>query len=121
MKFRTKILESGNDVTDPAEVEPRLESLSAGIASIHVPDVDLQEREEALLDRLLPAIDENDPAWQAYFREKVQAALDDPRPSIPHEEVKRRIRERMGRRCPPPAPPVNGRGEVTPPPSATPR
>ena len=56
------------------------------------------EREEALLDRVLPPIDENDPAWQAYVREKVQAALDDPRPSIPHEEVKHRIRERHAAR-----------------------
>jgi hypothetical protein len=28
-------------------------------------------------------------AYDAWFREQVQASLDDPRPSIPNEEVKR--------------------------------
>ena len=52
------------------------------------------DREDELLRRLLPPIDEDDPKWQAHVREKVRESLDDPRPPIPHEEVKRRIRER---------------------------
>jgi hypothetical protein len=92
MKTRTKTFKSGKSAADPAEVKQRLESLSADIAGM--PDDDLQEQEETLLGRALPPIDENDPAWQACVREKVQAALDDPRPSIPHEQVKNRIRER---------------------------
>jgi len=50
--------------------------------------------EEGGLDRILPPIDESDPEWQAYVREKVREAFDDPRPSIPAEEVARRLRER---------------------------
>jgi hypothetical protein len=32
--------------------------------------------------------------WQAYVREKIRESLDDPRPSIPPEEIHRRILER---------------------------
>lgn len=35
-----------------------------------------------------------DPEHDAWFRAKVQEALDDPRPPIPHEEVKARIARR---------------------------
>jgi hypothetical protein len=42
---------------------------------------------EAQLDRILPPIDEDDPAWQAYVREKIRESLDDPRPDIPAEEA----------------------------------
>lgn len=49
---------------------------------------------EAEWDRILPAIDENDPEWQAYVRRKVRESIDDPRPAIPAEEVRRRILER---------------------------
>jgi hypothetical protein len=49
--------------------------------------------DEAELDRLVPPIDEDDPEWQAYVRRKVQESLDDPRPSIPAEEVRRQMRE----------------------------
>ncbi|MEA3037956.1 MAG: hypothetical protein QOE79_469 [Sphingomonadales bacterium] len=42
---------------------------------------------EAELDRILPPIDEDDPAWQAYVREKIRESLDDPRPDIPAEEA----------------------------------
>ena len=52
------------------------------------------DREEALLDSVLPPIDESDPAWQACLREKIRESLDDPRPSIPAAEVRRRLRER---------------------------
>jgi PaaA2-like antitoxin len=50
--------------------------------------------DEAELDRILPPIDESDPEWQAYVRRKVRESLDDPRPSIPAEEVRRRMLER---------------------------
>lgn len=52
------------------------------------------EREEAILDRALPPIDDGDPEWQAHVREKIREALEDPRPPIPAEEVRRRLRER---------------------------
>ena len=54
----------------------------------------LDPLDEAELDRVLPPIDESDPEWQAYVREKIRESLDDPRPSIPAEEVRRRILER---------------------------
>lgn len=38
-------------------------------------------------DRILPPIDESNPEWQDYERRMIQEALDDPRPSIPAEEV----------------------------------
>lgn len=52
------------------------------------------EREEEMLDRILPPIPEGDPEWDAHVRRKVQEALDDPRPPIPADEVRRRLRER---------------------------
>jgi len=42
---------------------------------------------EAEWDRILPPIDEDDPEWQAYVREKIRESLDDPRPDIPAEEA----------------------------------
>jgi antitoxin ParD1/3/4 len=51
------------------------------------------EREEALLDRLLPPIDESDPAFQARLKAAVEEALADPRPDIPIEEVERVMSE----------------------------
>lgn len=49
---------------------------------------------EADWDRIPPPIDENDPEWQAYERRMIREALDDPRPPIPADEVRRRILER---------------------------
>jgi hypothetical protein len=34
-------------------------------------------------------------AYDAWFRAKVQKALDDPRPSIPHDEAMAEIKRRM--------------------------
>ncbi|TMJ11760.1 MAG: type II toxin-antitoxin system ParD family antitoxin [Alphaproteobacteria bacterium] len=51
------------------------------------------EREEAMLDSMMPPIPEGDPEWDAYVRRKVQESLDDPRPSIPAAEVRRHLRE----------------------------
>jgi hypothetical protein len=48
---------------------------------------------EADCDEIFPPIDEDDPEWQAYVRRKVRESLDDPRPSIPAEEVRRHLRE----------------------------
>ncbi len=36
--------------------------------------------------------------YDEWFRSKVQEALDDPSPGIPHEEVMRSVRERLRRR-----------------------
>ena len=59
------------------------------------------DREEALLERLFPPIDEDDPEWIAYVREKVEESFADQRPPVPAVEVKRRIldwhRERVER------------------------
>jgi antitoxin ParD1/3/4 len=49
------------------------------------------DREEALLDRLFPPIDEDDPEWIAYVREKIEESLADPRPPIPAEEAFARL------------------------------
>ena len=51
------------------------------------PQKDAGPLTEAELDRILPPIDESDPAWQAYVRQKIREALDDPRPDIPAEEA----------------------------------
>jgi antitoxin ParD1/3/4 len=56
------------------------------------------DREEELLRRILPPIDENDPTLAAYIRRKVDEALADPRPSVSGEEVKRRIEQRHAAR-----------------------
>jgi antitoxin ParD1/3/4 len=45
------------------------------------------EREEAILDRLFPPIDEDDPAWQAKVKRAIAESLADPRPSIPADEA----------------------------------
>lgn len=34
-------------------------------------------------------------SYDRWFRAKVQASLDDPRPAIPHDEVERRMAERL--------------------------
>jgi hypothetical protein len=38
------------------------------------------------------AVAEDAPAYDRWFREQVQAALDDPRPSIPHDQVMAEMR-----------------------------
>lgn len=50
---------------------------------------------EAEWDAILPPIDESDPQWQAYVKEKIREALDDPRPSIPIEEAFARVDARI--------------------------
>jgi hypothetical protein len=39
-----------------------------------------------------------DPGYDAWFRAQVQEALDDPRPSIPHEQVMTEMRARLDAR-----------------------
>jgi hypothetical protein len=43
------------------------------------------------------ATQEEADAYDAWYRKKVQDALDDPRPSIPHEEVMRHVRATIER------------------------
>ncbi|MBN9504515.1 MAG: type II toxin-antitoxin system ParD family antitoxin [Altererythrobacter sp.] len=45
------------------------------------------DREETLLERLFPLVDEAQPQWIAYVREKVEEAFADPRPSVPADEA----------------------------------
>lgn len=52
------------------------------------------DREDELLRRLLPPIDENDPAWRAYEKQAIAEALADPRPPVPAADVERRLREK---------------------------
>lgn len=49
------------------------------------------DREEAMLERLFLPIDEDDPEWIAYVREKLEEALADPRPPIPIEDAFARL------------------------------
>ena len=56
------------------------------------------DREDELLRRLLPPINEDDPAWDAYARRKIDEALADPRPPVPAEEVKQRLQRRHAAR-----------------------
>ncbi|MBL1269008.1 MAG: stability determinant [Halomonas sp.] len=37
-------------------------------------------------------------SYQRWFRERVQASLDDPRPSIPHDDVMSEMRELIAKR-----------------------
>ena len=37
-------------------------------------------------------------SYQRWFRERVQASLDDPRPSIPHDDVMGEMRELIAKR-----------------------
>ena len=72
---------------DPAKAEGDEASAEAGAAGA------IGTLSEAECDRIFPPIDEDDPEWQAYVRRKVRESLDDPRPSIPAEEVRRYLRE----------------------------
>jgi hypothetical protein len=54
--------------------------------------------EEAELNRILPPIDESDPEWQAYVRQKVQQALNDSRPTVPADEAFAQVYAHIERR-----------------------
>jgi hypothetical protein len=51
----------------------------------------------AVLDPIVSEFETQEQAdsYDRWFRAKVQEALDDPRPSIPHDEVTRRMEERF--------------------------
>jgi hypothetical protein len=51
----------------------------------------------AVLDPIVSEFETQEQAdsYDRWFRAKVQQALDDPRPSIPHDEVVRRMEERF--------------------------
>ncbi|MEO5705935.1 MAG: stability determinant [Alteraurantiacibacter sp.] len=40
---------------------------------------------------------EEEAAYDAWYRKKVQEALDDPRPSVPHDEAMARVRATLDR------------------------
>jgi hypothetical protein len=71
---------------------PEAEGEAAPVGAAAEP---LDALSEAQLDRILPPIDEDDPAWQAYVREKIRESLDDPRPSIPAKEAFARVQARI--------------------------
>jgi len=54
----------------------------------------LDPLDEVELERILPPIDESDPAHKAWLKTEVEEALADPRPSISGDEVLARIRQR---------------------------
>jgi len=56
------------------------------------------DREDALIERLFVPIDEDDPKWIAYVRDKVEEALADPRPPIPAEEAFARLEAHVAAR-----------------------
>jgi hypothetical protein len=51
----------------------------------------------AVLDPIVSEFETQEQAdnYDRWFRAKVQEALDDPRPSVPHDEVMRRMEERF--------------------------
>ncbi|MGA8515553.1 MAG: stability determinant [Burkholderiaceae bacterium] len=51
----------------------------------------------AVLDPIISEFETQEQAdsYDRWFRAKVKEALDDPRPSIPHDEVVRRMEERF--------------------------
>ena len=51
------------------------------------------DREEAMLEKLFEPIDEDDPKWIAYVREKIEEAYADPRPPVPANVVREHILE----------------------------
>ena len=51
------------------------------------------DREEAMLEKLFEPIDEDDPKWIAYVREKIEEAYADARPTVPAKVVRELIRE----------------------------
>ncbi|WPH24033.1 antitoxin PaaA2 family protein [Variovorax paradoxus] len=55
-------------------------------------DADVKERATAILDNIGPTVDAA--AHDAWFLAKVQEALDDPRPAVPHEKVEAHFAER---------------------------
>ncbi|WP_018905700.1 type II toxin-antitoxin system RelB/DinJ family antitoxin [Variovorax paradoxus] len=55
-------------------------------------DADAKERAAAVLDNISQTVDAA--AHDAWLRARVQEALDDPRPAVPHELVEARFAER---------------------------
>lgn len=53
----------------------------------------------AVLDSIVSEFETQEQAdsYDRWFRAKVQEALDDPRPSVPHDEVVRRMEERFAK------------------------
>ena len=55
-------------------------------------DVDVKKRATAVLGNISPIVDAA--AHDAWFRAKVQEALDDPRPAVPYEKAEAHFVER---------------------------
>jgi len=73
-------------------VEARVRSGEyASVSEVVRAGLEALDREDAVFERLFPPIDEDDPEWIAYVREKVEEAFADPRPPIPAEEAFARL------------------------------
>lgn len=87
-------------VTLPAEtvrdIRRKVES-GAFASADEVVEEALRLLDDEVIEKALPPIDETvleTPEFIAYMREKIRKSLDDPRPSIPLEEVFERLRRR---------------------------
>jgi antitoxin ParD1/3/4 len=73
-------------------VEARVRSGEyASVSDVVRAGLEALDREDKMLERLFPPIDENNPEWIAHVREKVEEAFADPRPPIPAEEAFARL------------------------------
>ncbi len=75
----------------PPGLGPASEEPPAPRGAASPPARDLTESE---WDRILPPIDESDPAFKARLKAAVEESLADPRPSISGDDVLARIRQR---------------------------
>lgn len=79
------------------QIDTDVKERASAVLSQHGYTVDQAVRlllERTAEDGELPFLTHDDPEYTVWLEAKVQEALDDPRPLIPHEEVKARIAKR---------------------------
>ncbi len=80
----------------PGDSHPKfLEDIAISLRELVKQNASLENKAERLLDLLERIADGEAPGYDAWFRAKVQAALDDPRPPIPHDEAMAEVRRRI--------------------------